>query len=86
MEREHIPPFVTLATSNTYAQRALVFGRSMRQAFPARMISIKVTDDISRGLRTELSQVFDDVSLIDIPENDDKYSLALQSMYWCNGH
>ncbi|GMT04460.1 hypothetical protein PENTCL1PPCAC_26634, partial [Pristionchus entomophagus] len=69
--------WVTLATNDEYAQGALVLAHSLRETRTNRKIHVMVTNQVSSGLRTLLSEVADAVSTVDVMDSNDAENLRL---------
>lgn len=75
--RVHDEAFVTLATNDTYSLGALVLGHSLRRANTTRSLAVMITSGVSQGMRQQLSEVFDLISVVDVLDSKDKANLAL---------
>ncbi|XP_068038698.1 glycogenin-2 isoform X2 [Anomalospiza imberbis] len=69
--------FVTLATDDVYCQGALVLGQSLRNHKTSRKLAVLITPEVSSGMRSVLSSVFDDVIEVDVLDSADSVHLAL---------
>ncbi|XP_029459538.1 glycogenin-2 isoform X2 [Rhinatrema bivittatum] len=69
--------FVTLATNDVYCQGALVLGQSLRTHGTSRRLALLVTSQVTHGMRTVLSRVFDEVIEVGTLDSADSEHLAL---------
>ncbi|XP_064264352.1 glycogenin-2 isoform X6 [Passer domesticus] len=69
--------FVTLATDDVYCQGALVLGQSLRNHKTSRKLAVLITPEVSSGMRSVLSSVFDEVIEVDVLDSADSVHLAL---------
>ncbi|XP_041898352.1 glycogenin-2 isoform X2 [Corvus kubaryi] len=69
--------FVTLAADDVYCQGALVLGQSLRNHKTSRKLAVLVTPEVSSGMRSVLSSVFDEVIEVDVLDSADSVHLAL---------
>ncbi|XP_072787955.1 glycogenin-2 isoform X2 [Taeniopygia guttata] len=69
--------FVTLATDDVYCQGALVLGQSLRNHKTSRKLAVLITPEVSSGMRSVLSSVFDEVVEVDVLDSADSVHLAL---------
>ncbi|XP_023804032.1 glycogenin-2 [Cyanistes caeruleus] len=69
--------FVTLATDDVYCQGALVLGQSLRNHKTSRKLAVLITPEVSIGMRSVLSSVFDEVIEVDVLDSADSVHLAL---------
>ncbi|XP_030057942.1 glycogenin-2 isoform X3 [Microcaecilia unicolor] len=69
--------FVTLASNDIYCQGALVLGQSLRNHGTSRKLAVLVTEQVSHGIRTVLSRVFDEVIEVSSLDSADLEHLAL---------
>jgi alpha-N-acetylglucosamine transferase len=69
--------YVTLATNDQYATGALVLLHSLRKTNTDRQVVIMVTDGVSRDMRTQLRDAFDDVISVNamISDNNEQRQL-----------
>ncbi|XP_066169620.1 glycogenin-2 isoform X1 [Sylvia atricapilla] len=69
--------FVTLATDDVYCQGALVLGQSLRNHKTSRKLAVLITPEVSSGMRSVLSSLFDEVIEVDVLDSADSVHLAL---------
>ncbi|KAL9866070.1 glycogenin-2 isoform 2-T2 [Geothlypis trichas] len=69
--------FVTLATDDVYCQGALVLGQSLRNHKTSRKLAVLITPEVSSGMRSVLSSVFDEVIEVGVLDSADSVHLAL---------
>ncbi|XP_057901459.1 glycogenin-2 isoform X4 [Melospiza melodia melodia] len=69
--------FVTLATDDVYCQGALVLGQSLRNHRTSRKLAVLITPEVSSGMRSVLSSVFDEVIEVGVLDSADSVHLAL---------
>ncbi|XP_061571780.1 glycogenin-2 [Cololabis saira] len=69
--------FVTLVTSDSYVQGAVVVARSLRRHGTTRRIVVMVTPNISEQSRLALRSVFDAVVAVDVMDSEDQVRLSL---------
>ncbi|GAU99092.1 hypothetical protein RvY_10136 [Ramazzottius varieornatus] len=71
--------FVTLATNDSYSLGALVLGHSLRNVGTTRALHVLITPGVTQAMRTQLSKVYDVVTLVDVLDSQDEANLALLS-------
>lgn len=71
--------FVTLATNDSYSLGALVLGHSLRNVGTARALVVLITPGVTQAMKTQLSKVYDVVSVVDVLDSQDAANLALLS-------
>ncbi|KAK6760170.1 hypothetical protein RB195_021605 [Necator americanus] len=69
--------WVTLATTDGYAQGALVLAHSIKATGTSKKLHCMVTNYVSPRLRAELEAQFDEVSHVDVLDSNDQENLAL---------
>ncbi|XP_013888122.1 glycogenin-2 [Austrofundulus limnaeus] len=69
--------FVTLVTTDSYCQGAMVLARSLRRHGTTRHIVIMVTPNISEKSRLALENVFDEVFTVDLMDSKDQVHLSV---------
>lgn len=69
--------WVTLATNDTYALGCLVLAQSLKRTETTRKIHCMVTPGVTDGMKGHLSQVFDNVTVVDVLDSGDEENLAL---------
>ncbi|XP_055082875.1 glycogenin-2 [Periophthalmus magnuspinnatus] len=69
--------FVTLATTDSYSKGAVVVAKSLRRHGTTRSIVVMVTPNVSNTSRAVLSEVFDEVIVVDLLDSEDFLRLSL---------
>ncbi|KIH62429.1 glycosyltransferase, family 8 [Ancylostoma duodenale] len=69
--------WVTLATTDGYAQGALVLAHSLKASGTSKKLHCMVTSYVSPRLRAELEAQFDEVTFVDVLDSNDQENLAL---------
>ncbi|XP_037552790.1 glycogenin-1 [Nematolebias whitei] len=68
--------FVTLATTDSYCQGAVVVARSLRRHGTTRHIVVMITPNVSEQSRLALENVFDEVFSVDMMDSKDQVHLS----------
>ncbi|XP_072307481.1 glycogenin-2 [Eucyclogobius newberryi] len=69
--------FVTLATTDSYSKGAVVVAKSLRRHGTTRSIIVMVTPNVSNTAKSALSEVFDEVIIVDLLDSEDYLRLSL---------
>ncbi|KAJ0009653.1 hypothetical protein NQD34_001355 [Periophthalmus magnuspinnatus] len=69
--------FVSLATTDSYSKGAVVVAKSLRRHGTTRSIVVMVTPNVSNTSRAVLSEVFDEVIVVDLLDSEDFLRLSL---------
>ncbi|CAJ0567278.1 unnamed protein product, partial [Mesorhabditis spiculigera] len=69
--------FVTLATNDEYVQGALVLGYSLREVNTSKRLHVLISEQVTSSAQQQLSEVFDDISVVDVLQSGDDANLAL---------
>ncbi|EFO93752.1 hypothetical protein CRE_12592 [Caenorhabditis remanei] len=69
--------WITLATNDRYAQGAITLLNSLHSSGTNRRIHCLITNEVTSGVRRELEEKFDEVTVVDIFNSNDSENLAL---------
>uniref|UniRef100_A0A1A8I4E8 glycogenin glucosyltransferase n=1 Tax=Nothobranchius kuhntae TaxID=321403 RepID=A0A1A8I4E8_NOTKU len=69
--------FVTLATNDSYAQGAMVLGKSLRNHNTSKKMVALIGPMVSEPCQSVLKRIFDEVKVVDVLDSGDTANLAL---------